>query len=168
MKGLQSDFDLLMKSCKMVRRIRKVMIKMKKMICLLIVLLAIVLTAMIFYINRNEIDNNIKLQVIQFDIMYDSEKIVKETNVQVNDIIDLEKYDGNNVKILEITDENVKIERDAIRYEVISQTSLCSGEVKKYVETVIETIDYDTLIAINIDSRSLAGQNMLRLDIIII
>jgi phage terminase large subunit len=91
--------------------------------------------------------------VFLFKGMDDSEKIVKEVNVQVNDIINLKKYGGNNIKILEITDENVKISRDAIRYEIISQTSLYSGEVKEYVETVVETIDYDNLITINIDSR---------------
>ena len=82
---------------------------MKKIICLAMVLLVIGVAAMIFYISRNENENNIKVQVIQFDIMDDSEKIVKEVNVQVNDIINLEKYDGNNIKILEITDENVKL-----------------------------------------------------------
>lgn len=126
---------------------------MKKIIYLVTLLLVIGVAAMIFYISRNESENNIKVQVIQFDIMDDSEKIVKEVNVQVNDIINLKKYDGNNIKILEITDENVKISRDAIRYEIISQTSLYSGEVKEYVETVVETIDYDNLITINIDSR---------------
>lgn len=133
------------------------MLNMKKIICLAMVLLVIGVAAMIFYISRNENENNIKVQVIQFDIMDDSEKIVKEVNVQVNDIINLEKYDGNNIKILEITDENVKISRDAIRYEIISQTSVYSGEVKEYVETVVETIDYDNLITVNIDSRDPFG-----------
>jgi hypothetical protein len=126
---------------------------MKKIIYLVTLLLVIGVAAMIFYISRNESENNIKVQVIQFDIMDDSEKIVKEVNVQLNDIINLEMYDGNNIKVLEITDENVKISRDAIRYEIISQTSLFSGEVKEYVETVVETIEYDNLITINIDSR---------------
>ena len=126
---------------------------MKKIIYLVTVLLVIGVAAMIFYISRNEIENNIKVQVIQFDTMDDSEKILKEVNVQVNDIIDLKKYDGNNIKILEITDENVKISRDAIRYEIISQTSLVSGEVKEYIETVVDIIDYDNLITININSR---------------
>lgn len=126
---------------------------MKKIIYLVIFLFVIVVAVTIFYINRNEIDNNIKAQVIQFDVMDNSEKIVEEISVQVNDILNLKEYDGNNIKILEINDKNVKISRDARRYKIKSQTSIYSGEVNEYVDTVVETIEYDTLIMINIDSR---------------
>ena len=126
---------------------------MKKIMSLVIVLLAIASMFIIFYINNNKVKNNVKLQVIQFDIMDSSEKIVKEANVQVNDIIELEKFDGNNIKILEINDKNIKISREAMRYEILSQTSLYSGEVKEYNETVIENVKYNTFINININSR---------------
>lgn len=121
---------------------------MKKIIYLVIFLLAIGGASIIFYTSKS----NIKVQIRESDFADGSQKIVKETNIQVGDIINLDKYCGNDVKILEITDENVKISRDAIRYEIINQTSLYSGEVKKYTETVIETIDYDTFIKADINS----------------
>lgn len=121
---------------------------MKKIIYLVIFLLAIGGASIIFYTSKS----NIKVQIRESDFADGSQKIVKETNIQVGDIINLDKYCGNDVKILEITDENVKISRDAIRYEIINQTSLYSGEAKEYTETVIETIDYDTFIEADIDS----------------
>lgn len=113
----------------------------------------IVITSIFFYISKNEMSNNITLQIIQFDIMDDSEKIVEEVNVRDNDIINLEKFNGNNIKILDINDAYIKISRDAARYEILSQTSLYSGEVREYTETVIEKVNYNALINININSK---------------
>lgn len=124
---------------------------MKKTVWIIVGIL--ILITVVTFVVVNHINNTgVKFQVIEFDIMDDSEKVVKKGNVKVDNIIKLKKYDGNNIKILEINDENVKISRDAIRYEIISQTSLYSGEVKEYVETVVETVNYDTLISIDIDS----------------
>lgn len=125
---------------------------MKKIMYLVIFLLAIGGASIIFYTGRSEVENNIKVQISEFDNVDGSQKIVKETNIQVGDIINLDKYYGNEVKILEITNENVKIQRDAKRYEITNQTSLYSGEAKEYTETVIESIDYDTFINVNINS----------------
>ena len=98
----------------------------------------IVITSIFFYISKNEMSNNITLQIIQFDIMDDSEKIVEEVNVRDNDIINLEKFNGNNIKILDINDAYRKISRDAARYKILSRTSLYSGEVREYTETIIK------------------------------
>lgn len=106
---------------------------------------------MALYIN-NKIEDKVKIQLIQFDITDDSEKIIKEIKVQVNEVINLEEYNGNNIKILEINKENVKISREAVRYKVLNQVELCTTEVEKYTETIVEDVKYGKLINIDINS----------------
>lgn len=130
---------------------------MKRTIFFIIVFLLVILLTTFFLENKNTVNKNVKTQIIMIDIMDDSEKITKEISVQVNDIINLEEYDGNNIKILEINDNYIKISRDAKRYEILSQTSQYSGETKEYIETVIEDIQYNEFITINIDSKEPFG-----------
>lgn len=130
---------------------------MKKIVLIVAGVLILIIVSTLLLVNHIN-NTGVKFQVIEFDIMDNSEEIVKEGNLQVNDVIRLEKYWGNDIKILEINDENVKISRDARRYEIIKeQTSMAPGEVREYLETLIETVKYDTLISIDVDSRNPIG-----------
>lgn len=125
---------------------------MKEMIvAIMLVLISVV---------SNNVGSDVKIQVVEFDIMNDSEKIVKEINGRVGDTVNLEKFRGNNVEILEVNDENVKISREALRYEILNQTSIFNGETRKYYETVTETVEFNRLIPINIDSNNPFGPEL--------
>lgn len=119
---------------------------------LIVIILGILCIIPIIYIVSNNIKSSVVLQLIEYDAKDNSTKIKKQLKVQVDDVIKLEEYDGNDIKILEINKDNVKISRDAVRYEIISQTSPYSGDTKKYIETVVENIDYEDENSINIDS----------------
>ena len=147
---------------------------MKKIMSLVIVLLVILLLLFIFCTNNNKdenniktenninTENNVKLQVIEFNSMENTEQLVKEVEIKVGDVIELKEFYGNNVKILEINDKNIKISREALRYEILSQTSLYEGELREYTETVVDTVEYNTLIAIDIDSSHPFGPDMVQ------
>lgn len=130
---------------------------MKKIFGFITLLLIGIIIFGIVRIIENRTKKDIEIQIIKFDIMSDNEKIVKKAKLKDNDIINLEKYNGNNIKILEINSRGVKISRDALRYEIINQDSLYYGEVKEYIETVVEEVDCDTLINININSNNPFG-----------
>lgn len=95
---------------------------------------------------------NVILQVLKYDIKLNIETIEKNINVDINHEINLENYNGNNIKILGINEENVKILRSALRYEKFD-----SGRVIKYLEPVEEIINYDSVFTINIDSNNPDG-----------
>ena len=126
---------------------------MKKIIYM-VIFIALILFGTTFYMLTK---NDVKAQLIQFDIMEDTEKVVKKFNVKLNTIINLEQFDGNNIKILEITDEYVKISREAIKYEILSRNENGSGEFRKYTETILENIKYDALIDIDINEQEPFG-----------
>ena len=125
---------------------------MKRFKYIIWVLTILVLIIFIGYMLNNKNINDIMIQVIEFDNFENTEKNVEEIKIKVGDIINLEKYDGNNIKILEINESSVKISRKAVRFEIIEQTPLNQGESKEYFETVIESVNFNDLIPINIDS----------------
>lgn len=130
---------------------------MKKMVWLGIIMLVLITGMIVVLVNYMDNDR-VKYQVIKFDIMDDGEKVVKEAEIQVNDVIKLKKYRGNDIKILEINDENIKISRDARRYEIVKeQTATSFGEAEEYIVTLLETVKYDTLISIDMDSANPFG-----------
>ena len=91
----------------------------------------------------------ITMQVIEVDVSDESEKVIKEITIKKDEEVNLTKYNGKNVKVLQINEDNVKISRDAKRYEVISVEEM---NIKEYLETIVENVEYDKKIAINIDS----------------
>ena len=128
---------------------------MKKFIIPIILIIALVTIALSLYINKDEFINESKqitLQIIEDDIVDNSEEVVKEIQIKANDFIELpEKYDGNDIKIIEITNDYVKISREKIRYNIISQVNMYNGEYEKYTETVVEEVEYNKAISININ-----------------
>ena len=98
-----------------------------------------------------------KLQIIQFDNKDNSEKVIKTFNIKEEDLIELEEYEGNDIKIISIDEEDIVISRDAKRYEIIRQDGPYNGEAVDYIQTVIETIEYEKEFSIDIDSRNPFG-----------
>ena len=127
---------------------------MKKIVLVILILILIIGAFLLRISKDNLIDNNnkkeCKIEIIMHDYMDDSDKIVYEEKVKVNDVVDMSKYSlrngWNDIKILEINEENVKISREAIKYEIIEV-----GKSKKYNETIKEFIEYGKEVSANIN-----------------
>lgn len=127
---------------------------MKKKIIIILLTILLIITVSVITINFVNNRNSVRMQVIRYDIQNDSQKIVKRQKIKKGDIINLNRFDGNDITILEINDTDVKISRNAIRYETLSKDSgSLSEETRKYTETVIENVKYNELIDMNIDSK---------------
>ncbi|MBE5822197.1 MAG: hypothetical protein E7311_06420 [Clostridiales bacterium] len=96
-------------------------------------------------INENK---EVTMQIIQYDNSDNTEKVVKEIQIKTDDFIELDKYDGNNIKILEITDEYVKVSREKTRYNIINDLYM---EFEPYIENLVEEIEYNIVTPCNID-----------------
>ena len=110
------------------------------------ILIAIILS---IFITGCKVERVIKLQIISRDIQ-GKEKVEKTINVKANDEVDLEKYYGNNIKILEVNDKNVKI--------LWTKTIYSDGP--DYRSTTIDeekTLKYNQILSIS-NTSPLAGQ----------
>ena len=128
---------------------------MKKKIIIILLTILLIITVSIITINFANNSISIRMQVIRYDILNDSQKIVKRQKIKKGDIINLNRFDGNDITILEINETDVKFSRNAIRYEILNQDlGSLSGETRKYTETIVENVKYNKLIDMNIDSKN--------------
>ena len=117
----------------------------------------IMLILLIILFPKGNNNTQITLQIIEHDIKDNSTEIIKEIKVKENEIIKLNEYSANDIKISSINEENVTISRDVRKYEIISQNGPYDGEAIDYIQTLIEKIEYDTLFEIDIDERNPFG-----------
>lgn len=106
---------------------------------------------------KNEIPKVENLSAVMEVIQYDEEdtaKVVRSTNIEVNDTVELEEDEGNNIKILRITDTGVEIERVVTKYEVIDEKE---KESESYEETVRTKVNYNEEIPANINEEDPFG-----------
>lgn len=112
-------------------------------------------------INDNEINNKnktgVKWQLIEFDITDNSQRVVKESEADIYDVIDLSEFHGNDLKIIEINNDGVKISRNVTKYKIINQTSLTEGKSIKYTEIVYDNVAYNSFISIDVDEHDPFG-----------
>ena len=127
---------------------------MNKRIFSIIVIIGVAIMIMISLSAR---DSKVKMQIIKLDNSNYNQNVVKIINVKENKKVKLEKYDGNNLKVLEITEEFVKISRIATRYKIINPTPDGKGESIKTEETVVELVEYEKMIPIDINARDPYG-----------
>lgn len=110
----------------------------------------------------NKLTSPAVLQVIEYDNSDDTSKVVKEISIKNGDVINLEKYSGNEVEVIEVKANGVKISREAIRYMITENSNIESedgekdilelDDVAEYYETVIQELKYEETTAININS----------------
>lgn len=94
-------------------------------------------------------ENSAELQVIQEDAAKEYEQtIVKKINIYADNNIELNEYNGNNIKVLKITDQFVEISREALKYEI---TDFTTQQYREYSENVVQEIKYEEKIPININ-----------------
>ena len=124
-------------------------------ICILTILIIAFVLLIIFFPNNETL--NAKLQIIEFDNKENTEKVIKTFNIKEEEIITLDKYDANDIKIISINENNLVISRDAIRYEVINQDEPFSGEKIDYTQTVIEKVEYNKEFGLNINEKDPFG-----------
>lgn len=117
-----------------------------------IIFILIILTIIIIVKNAG-----IELQIICLDSMDNSEKIIHTIKVKEDDFIELGNYGGNDIEILEVNEEMVKISRDAVRYEILEKGPQFSLKTRKYIENVIQEVMYDEKIGLNINSQEPGG-----------
>lgn len=119
------------------------------------VLLGIVLLILVvIFIPKGDKNVKIKLQIIEYDIKDNSVSVVKEFNVKQDDEIDLDKYNGNDIDILWISEDNVKISREVTKYEIIDEEDMKSVE---YEQLVVEKVDFDSEFSIEVDEKDPFG-----------
>ena len=93
------------------------------------------------------------LNINVYSSMYKNKEVANIFNIFFqNKTLNINNNNQNNFPILEINNKNVKISREALRYEVLDPSLLDSSDVKEFSEVVVETISYNTIIPINIDS----------------
>ena len=120
-----------------------------------IVILGIVLVVLvIIFLPKGDKNARIKLQIIEYDLKDNSVTVVKEFNVKQDDEIDLDKYNGNDIDILWISKDNVKISREVTKYEIIDEEDMQSVE---YEQLVIEKVDFDSEFSIDVDENDPFG-----------
>ena len=119
--------------------------------------------------------SEVKVQIVQVDNSNNEEKIIKEYIKKKGEIVDLESigyYDcdknPNNIKILKITKNFVKISRNRKAYRLIGEYkgkrwddpnikmySLVNGkDYEGYTEEVIDNVKYKTKTSFSIDQTS--------------
>lgn len=126
---------------------------MKKIIPFILIIVVIGAVLLVKANKTTENKNEAKectIQIIADDAMNNSQKVVYEQKVKENDIVNMQEYSyrnqWNDIKILEINENNVKISRKAIKYEIIEV-----GKSKKYNETIKEFIEYGKEVSANIN-----------------
>ena len=119
------------------------------------VLLGIVLLILVvIFIPKGDKNVKIKLQIIEYDIEDNSVSVVKEFNVKQDDEIDLDKYNGNDIDILWISEDNVKISREVTKYEIIDEEDMKSVE---YEQLVVEKVEFESECSIEVDEKDPFG-----------
>jgi len=105
------------------------------------------------------VEEKAKIEIIVFDVSDRSEKTLSKTEIKEGDIIKSDEYQGNDITILEIKEETVKIERTATKYKVLEEPSENSPypKTEKYIEDVIEEFKYGEKIVADINERDPAG-----------
>lgn len=89
-----------------------------------------------------------KMEIIQYDAAEKKTEVVETFTVKENDKIELEKYNGNNLQILKIGNDEVEISRVATKYKVIDENERKS---EPYEEIVKTTVKYGDTLSIDID-----------------
>jgi len=110
---------------------------MKKII--IIIFLAIVFIIVLLFMINNK--SNVTMQIIKYNTQEQNFKIVAQKNIFVNKGISMREYNGNDIKILEINDNYVKISSFVTKYD---------NNYKPYQEKLIQYVRYGQ--EINIDS----------------
>lgn len=141
---------------KKTKNIQKEIRKDLKKICSVVASIIILVLIIIFFPCTNK-NTKITLQIIEHDNHENITKVIKEIKVKEDEVIKLDEYNGNDIKIKSINDKNVLVSREVLKYEIISQNNKYNGEAIDYMQTVIEKIEYNTVFALNIDERNPFG-----------
>lgn len=154
---------------------------LKNRIILIALLVVIVLIIIVCLFGKRIVNKSeYNVQIIQYDTTNGSNKVVEEIIIRVGDIVKLSnksEYKGcgstaNDIKILEINDNTVKISRDKIKYRFTGEYAGKSvaeigiqkvytfeegKEIEKYTEEVIEEVEFDSHISISINESIPSG-----------
>lgn len=114
----------------------------------------VLLILVVIFIPKGDKNAKIKLQIIKYDVKDNSVSVVKEFNVKQDDEIDLDKYNGNDIDILWISEDNVKISREVTKYEIIDEEERKTVE---YEQLVVEKVDFDSEFSIEVDEKDPFG-----------
>lgn len=121
-------------------------IKNKKIICLIIIGIVVLVTLSLLLFKNNDI--SVKAQIYRVYTFEDKKELYKEKNISEGKILKLSKnheyYNAKDIEILEITDDYVKISR-------------IDDSIRKSTETITEDIKYDKLIKISCTNSSEAA-----------
>lgn len=136
----------------------------KYIILIILVLVAILGVAIV--VNKKDdakiekkIEEKTKIEIMVFDVSDRSEKTLSKTEIKEGDTIKSGEYYGNDINILEIKEETVKISRTATKYKILEEPTEDSPypKTEEYIEEVIEEIKYGEKINADINERDPAG-----------
>ena len=100
---------------------------------------------------KNNTQNNQKektavLEYIRYDAKDHSYTVYNTLTIKEKDVVDLSTK--NNITIVEINDENIKISREITRYRIISEEE---KRAESYQDTIEQTIKYGDYIPLHAD-----------------
>ena len=143
---------------------------MKKIIPLILIVIAIIGIAITVYIvfkNKDGINDNVKepvivengneciIQLINDQKNENPQKILYGEKIKAGVLVELDEHaTANNVKILAVMDHYVKISREKVKYKIIKQ-----GEAEPYIETIEEEVRFGEEIPAYINDYDPYGPN---------
>lgn len=108
----------------------------------------IILVGCFILFKSNSKLKTISIELIQYDALENKEETIKTYTVKEKDKIELEKYNGNDIEVLKISDKEVEISRVAKKYKIIDEQERKS---ESYEEVVVTKVKYGESITIDID-----------------
>ena len=138
----------------------------------IVLIIGIILGIFLYFKSTNNL-SKAKVQILRFDALDKKEEIIKKYSIKKDDVVVLDNFsdyygcgrEPNNIKILSITKNSVKISRNKKMYRLIgaykdksfqelgaTMYSLVEGkDFESYTEEVIADIKYGEKISFSID-----------------